>query len=104
MTQILLGIPFLSEFVEFSEDGRCEHVLDVNSSGSLGVKEEEEFPDGSHDIFIFEVIIHVFEVNKSRDKLTYVLIEIGLSQIAISSSIIQTYMDSGLEKIVFSDN
>ena len=104
MTQILLGIPFLSEFVEFSEDGGCEHVLDINSSSSLGVKEEEEFPDSSHDIFIFEVIVHVFEMNKSGDKLTNVLIEVGLSQIAISSSIVQTDMDSSLEKVVFSDN
>ena len=104
MAQILLGIPFLSEFVEFSEDGRCEHVLDVNSSGSLRVEKEEEFPDGGHDIFIFEVIIHVFEMNKSGDTFTYVLIEVGLSQIAISSSIIQTYMDSSLEKVVLSDN
>ena len=70
MAQILLGVPFLPEFIEFSEDCRCEHVLDVNSSGSLGVEKEEEFPDGGHDIFIFEVIVHVFEVDKGGDKFT----------------------------------
>lgn len=104
LAQILLGVPFLPEFVEFSKDGRCKHVLDVNSSGSLGVKEEEKFPDCSHDVFIFEVIIHVFEMDKGGDKLAYVLIEVGLSQVAISSSIIQTDMDSGLEQIVLSDD
>ena len=104
MAQILLGIPLLPEFVEFSEDGGCEHVLDVNSSGSLGVEEEEELPDGSHDVFIFEVIVHVFEVNKGRDELADVLIEVGLSQIAISSSIVQTDVNSGLEKVVLSDD
>ena len=88
MAQILLGVPFLPEFIEFSEDCRCEHVLDVNSSGSLRVEKEEEFPDGSLDIFIFEVIVHVFEMNKSGDKLTYILVEVGLSQVAISGSIV----------------
>lgn len=44
------SISFLSEFVQFGQDGRRKHIFDVDTAGSLGVEEEEELPDHSDDV------------------------------------------------------
>lgn len=104
LPKILFGVSFLSEFVKFSKDGGSKHVLDVNPPSPFGVKEEEKLPGGCKDVLILEPFVHVLEVHKGRDEFRDVLTEVGLSQVAISRSIVQTYMDSRLEEVVFSDD
>ena len=103
MTKIFISVSILSQLIELGQDGRSKHVLDVYSACSFGVQEEEELPDGSEDVLILEVIVHIFEVNEGRDKFWNVLVEVGFGEVAVPSSVIQTDVNSGLEQVVLPD-
>ena len=78
----------MSQLVEFCEDGRGEHILDVDSAGPLGVEEEEKLPDGGHYVLLLEVFIHVFEVYEGGNQFRNVFLEVGLSKIPVASCVI----------------
>ena len=88
LAEIFFWVPFLSEFIELGEDSWGQHVFNVDTTCSFGIKEEEELSDSSHDVFIFEVVIHILEVDEGGDELANVFIEVCFCEIAVSCGIV----------------
>lgn len=86
LAELFGRVALLPEFIELSEDGRGEHVLDVDPAGALGVQEEEELPDDCDHVELHVGGLDGFEVRKSGDELADVALEVVFLEVAIAAS------------------
>lgn len=103
LAEIFFRVSFLPQFIKLSKDSGSKHVFDVNPASPFWVEEKEEFTSGSHDILFLEALIHVLEMDEGGNQLGNVLTEVIFSQVAITSSVVKTDVDTCLEEIVLSD-
>jgi hypothetical protein len=62
---LLLGL--LPEFIQFSEDRTCEHVLDIDAPILLRVQEEEKLTHCGYYVEWVEILLKLRKLGESRD-------------------------------------
>lgn len=97
----ILLISFMSQLVKLSKNRWSQHILNIDSSCTLRIKEESEFLDGTYDILLFELFLYVFQVRESWNQFGNIFFQVSFGQIAIAVCIVQTDMNSSLEQIIF---
>jgi hypothetical protein len=102
LIELLFGVPLLPQFIQLCQNGRRQHILNVDSTRALGVQEEKELLQRTGDIHLFKVLVDALEMVKGRDQLGNVFFEVVLSEITVSSGVIKADVDTGLEQVILS--
>ena len=92
----------LSQLIQLSKYRTCKHILDQYFSSTFWVKEEKELSYSCDDVKWVKVFLQILKLWESGHQLKYVVFQIFLFQIAITCTIVQTDLNSGLEQIYFS--
>jgi len=71
----------------------------LDFSGTLWVKEEEEFSDWSDHVERVKWLSEIFKLGESWHQLKNVVLKIFLFKVAEAITVVKTDLDSGLEQI-----